>query len=127
MSFNGAAFSCLLRLQFLFWLATATYLSLITLEGTIVETLWDKPLHLIGWGGLYISLQLAFRLQGPVLTAATALLIYSLGVEILQSWVGRTFSWLDVLANCCGIALACLSLAALNWFVKKRSNRVFRP
>tara|TARA_B100000809_G_scaffold266793_1_gene331624 strand:+ start:6541 stop:6906 length:366 start_codon:yes stop_codon:yes gene_type:complete len=121
MSFNGAALSYLLRLQFLLWLAAATYLSLMTLEGTIAETLWDKPLHLIGWGGLYISLQLALRLQGPVLIAAAALLTYSLVVEILQAWVGRTFSLLDVLANGCGIALASMSLAALNWFLKKKA------
>ena len=111
----------LLRLQFLLWLAMATYLSLMAVEGTIAEALWDKPLHLFGWGGLYISLQLAFRLQGPVLIAAVALLAYSLVVEILQASVGRTFSLLDVLANGCGIALACISLAALNWFLKKKA------
>jgi hypothetical protein len=121
MSFDGAVLSYFLRLQFLLWLTTATYLSLMTVEGTIVDNLWDKPLHIIGWGGLYISLQLAFRLQGPVLFTAAALLTYSLIVEILQVWVGRTFSLLDLFANGCGIALACMTLAALSWFVKKKA------
>lgn len=106
-------FSWLLRVQFVVLLCTATFLSLVSTKGTPIENLWDKPLHVIGWAGLYISLQMAVRLQAPVIIAAPTLLAYSFLIEVIQAQVGRSFSLLDLVANGCGIALACLAIVIL--------------
>lgn len=88
-------------------------LSLIPVEGTPIEYLWDKPIHLVGWAGLYISLQLAFGLKARLAVSAPLLLGYSIVIEVLQAQVGRTFSLLDIVANSCGIVLACIAIVLL--------------
>lgn len=98
------------RSQFVLLLALATYLSLTTSSGVVSVNAWDKALHFIGWAGLYGSLQLACLFRANIFAAAASLLLYSFVIEIAQSYTGRTFSLLDLLANGVGIAAAVLAI-----------------
>lgn len=99
-----------LRAQFILLLAAVTYLSLTPSQGVVSINAWDKALHFIGWAGLYGSLQLASLFRANIFAAATLLLLYSFLIEVAQSYTGRTFSLLDLLANGVGIAAAVLAI-----------------
>lgn len=107
---QSSLFLIALRLQFFALLAVATYLSLASLQGSLVANVWDKALHIVGWAGLYGSLQLACLFRAKVAVAAASLLTYSFFIEIGQYFCGRTFSLLDLLANGCGIGVAILAI-----------------
>ncbi len=99
--------------QFWLLLIMASYLSLTPKPGAIFEGSPDKLLHLVGWVGLTLSLQLAHyseplwsqkRLQHRLFS----LFVYSLLIEVGQYFSpGRFFSLADMLANAAGISLAC--------------------
>jgi VanZ family protein len=107
---ESSVFLLVVRSQFVLLLALATYLSLSTSSGVVSVNIWDKALHFIGWAGLYGSLQLASLFRANIFAAAASLLLYSFVIEIAQSYMGRTFSLLDLLANGVGIAAAVLAI-----------------
>ncbi len=99
----------ILRLQFPLLLFVATYLSLTPEPGEAFTAYSDKFLHVICWGGLYVSLRLALLGREYWGISAFSLLIYASLVEFLQNLSPeRQFSGLDMAANALGIALALL-------------------
>jgi VanZ family protein len=75
----------------------------------------DKLRHLVAFGTLVALAQL-MRSASPSNTAqhAAALLLYGIGIEVAQAFVpGREAALADVVADCLGIALGLLALAAL--------------
>jgi VanZ family protein len=87
-----------------------------SLPGTSLPTApsSDLSLHVLGYGGLTLSLVYATaaggcRLPGRVLVVVTSAVLFGLGMELLQLTVpGRRFSSLDLLANGIGTLVACL-------------------
>lgn len=69
----------------------------------------DKISHIIAYFGLMTMGGMAFERKNYI-KIAVILLIYSVLIELIQSQVGRTASFLDVLANLTGILLGLLIL-----------------
>ena len=117
------------------WAPVAAYMTLIFIlseqEGSLsgLEFVWDKLLHLVGYGILGVLVLRAFhggleRLRWkPSLTALVFTAAYGALDEYHQSFVsGREASVWDVVANGVGVCLAFGSLALLLLFKASRGR-----
>jgi VanZ family protein len=84
----------------------------------------DKLRHMVAFGTLVALAQLT-RSASAAHTAqhAAALVLYGIGIEIAQLFVpGREASLADVVADCLGITLGLLALAALRAGLRRWAN-----
>lgn len=72
-------------------------------SGTVF-TWWDKLQHLGAYAALSLLAGLAARSWRQALLCALALAVAGYGLEILQSYVGRSYDLADALANTLGCA-----------------------
>lgn len=79
----------------------------------------DKIAHFGAFGGLLWSFGVLFRRQPRILLALYAL-IFGVMTEIAQGLLGRDASWLDLLADACGILAALLVWAICRGFKPRR-------
>jgi len=106
--------------RWLFWLTLVLVLAL-SLKPSPVSIphlqLSDKVEHFLAYLALGTLMGFGWSIQPPraILLALIVLLIVGGGVEIIQGthWIGRTASWLDLLADVLGAFLGLIICAAL--------------
>lgn len=92
------------------------YGSLSPVEASLQASVNDKVQHVCAYGITMAFGVLAFRQH--TMSLYIGLLIMSAGIEIIQPYVGRHMSGLDLLANSVGLALGWLLSANLIWLLK---------
>lgn len=85
-------------------------LALMPAPPSVITTGWDKSNHLLAFGAMtWLGCKAFPQRIAPLLLG---LLAYGVLIEILQSFTpNRSAEWVDLLADCFGIALGWL----LNW------------
>lgn len=92
------------RVAFFLALATLTWLSLAPQDQLPAINLWDKLAHAVAFAALATLIHAGWP-DARRTTLWTALIGFGLMMEVLQIPVpGRTFSWLDLVADATGIA-----------------------
>ena len=111
---------------FVILLGVVSYLSLTPSPAASLASIWDKWQHLIAWGFINLTLQLIKSARRRWLSASVGLFAYSVCLEVLQYWIpNRHFSWLDLLANALGIALAAaLVIALIEFYPRVRTKSI---
>lgn len=108
------------RARGLFWLALLAVSALAFLpdhDVAQITTGWDKANHTLAFAVLALFAGLGWP-RWPWWQMALALIGYGVLVEVVQSFVGRDASALDVFADSTGIALhgaACLLSGRRSW------------
>ena len=98
----------------IYWLAiTFGSLSPITTPNTGIF-FGDKILHFVGYATFTFLAWQVVRLPKHFLIASVCLIIYGGVIEIAQVYTGRSFSWLDMVANGLGVA-------TIYWLLYRRS------
>ena len=83
----------------------------------------DKVMHLLGFGAVSLTARMAF-IRAPAWLIWGTLLVCAPLSEVLQHTLVspfRNFSWLDILANLTGVALA-----AMSWWVLRLLYTLWR-
>lgn len=90
--------------------AAVLVLALMSAPPPVITTGWDKSNHLLAFGAMtWLGCKAFPQRSVPLLLG---LLAYGALIEILQSFTpNRSAEWVDLLADCFGIALGWL----LNW------------
>jgi VanZ family protein len=98
------------RAVLLIWaisICAVSYYSLIP-QVTLPIDFWnaDKAYHCTAYGWLAVLPMIGFAIRRVALPAAMSMMILGVLLEIGQRYVpGRTFSLLDIAANCIGVAI----------------------
>ncbi len=79
---------------------------------------WDKAKHFIVFYTLSILAGLALP-QSRLHRIGLVILAFGGAIEILQGFVGRDASWLDLLADACGISAAFGPMLVSQWWRDK--------
>ena len=94
------------RCFFYMLLTFVLLLSLLPLGDDFVTTGWDKTNHMLGFFVLMVSIDAAYPAAHFWQKKVLSLVLFGLLVELLQGLTAyRFFSWLDLLADCVGLAL----------------------
>jgi VanZ family protein len=119
----------LLSLNQRFWPVPVLLLLAIVTAGSLDPTqplphvlTWDKARHFLAYGALALPIALARpRHWGFMLLA---LLAWSIGIELIQPYVGRSRDIRDFLANATGVGMALLCSEILRRLARLLSPRV---
>ena len=94
----------IIRFAFVVALGAVTVGSLV--PGTYVAgiDIWDKALHLVGYGILALLAALAFEFRGAAWRIAAGLGLWGGMIEVAQQYVpGRSADWIDAAINAAGV------------------------
>jgi VanZ family protein len=109
------------RLVFVVFLAASAYAlarALLPDNDSIGLIPWDKAKHFIVFYVLSVLAGLALP-QSRLHRIGLVILMFGGAIEILQAYVGRDASWLDLLADACGISAAFGPMLVSQWWREK--------
>ena len=111
----------LFRAVFFLLLAVISVLALTPDTGAVPTLGWDKLNHLAAFFTLAVFFQLAFPRSPGMIMKLSALFLFGVGIEVVQSFHPlRDASMLDLLANTLGLLLFLLVLPILKQFQQSR-------
>lgn len=87
-------------------------------DGGFTLPLTDKQIHALAFAGLVLPL--GWTVPRSLFWLAPVALLYGAAIEIVQSRIGRTAEWGDLLADALGIACA---VVLCLWHARRRTGR----
>jgi VanZ family protein len=118
MSFRARKINRLVLVVFLAASAYALARALLPDDDSIGLIPWDKAKHFIVFYGLSGLASLALP-QSRLHRIGLVILAFGAAIEVLQAFVGRDASWLDLLADACGISAAFGPMLVSQWWREK--------
>lgn len=97
------------KLTFFFTLAVIEFLATTSIHIEAVESIWDKANHFTAFFVLCILLSFAYK-KMALHVKVLWLLLFGIQIEVVQSFIERDASLLDIFADSIGIAIGVVVL-----------------
>jgi len=109
------------KAAFFITLIVIEFLATTSIHIETIESIWDKANHFSAFFVLYILLSFAYK-KMALHVKVLWLLVFGIQIEIVQSFIEREASLLDIFADSIGIAIGVFFLHFITQYLQKNHS-----